>query len=385
MALGGFGGGVIGSAVVRLVLDNSQLNAGLAQSQAATQKATTQMGASTSRFAGLSQTAYLAAGAAVVAFVAKGVKEFIALDKVQRQTASALHDTAGEANVTAEQIRSLAVELEDLSSVDEIAIQQGENLLLTFRNIRNEAGAGNDIFNQATKAFLNLSIAMGKDTAPSAIMVGKALNDPIKGMTALQKAGVTLTDEQKELVKSFVNTGRVMEAQKVILGEMHKEFGTAAKAYGESFEGRLRKLGDTFSDLARDIVGDVIPAFEQVMEFAGPIVDWLAGLVGWVFKSEVAFTGLLFAINPILGALKLLTDVRHDGFSGRSDSSQIGGSERQGIREDPRTLGPKRGEGGGACRTNQRPPHWGNRRPHRRSDPTRKTHGLRHQNQRYGP
>ena len=36
------------------------------------------------------------------------------------------------------------------SGIDDEAIQSGENLLLTFTDIRNEVGKGNDIFNQAT-------------------------------------------------------------------------------------------------------------------------------------------------------------------------------------------------------------------------------------------
>ena len=47
------------------------------------------------------------------------------------------------------------------TGVDDEAIPSGENLLLTFTNIRNEAGKGNDVFDQATTATLDLSVALG--------------------------------------------------------------------------------------------------------------------------------------------------------------------------------------------------------------------------------
>ena len=34
-------------------------------------------------------------------------------------------------------------------------------------------------------------------------MLGKALNDPVKGITALGRAGVTFTDEQKKQIKQW--------------------------------------------------------------------------------------------------------------------------------------------------------------------------------------
>ena len=60
------------------------------------------------------------------------------------------------ANVTEKQVRELSESLEDLSTVDDKVIQQGANLLLTFKNIRNEVGEGNDVFNQAVDAANNL-------------------------------------------------------------------------------------------------------------------------------------------------------------------------------------------------------------------------------------
>ena len=110
-------------------------------------------------------------------------------------------------------------------------------MLLTFKNIRNEVGKGNDIFNQATVAVENLATRMADGAVPSMeqlskglIKVGKALNDPVKGMTALGKVGVYFSDSQKKAIEAMVKAGDVMGAQKIILKELTTEFGGPAEA-----------------------------------------------------------------------------------------------------------------------------------------------------------
>ena len=119
--------------------------------------------------------------------------------------------------MTAGHVDTLATALMKKSGVDDEAIASGENLLLTFTNIRNEAGKGNDIFDQTTQAALDMSVAMGTDVKTSAMQLGKALNDPVKGMTRLQKVGVTFTDAQKEQVAAMQKTDDRIGAKKNIL------------------------------------------------------------------------------------------------------------------------------------------------------------------------
>ena len=130
-----------------------------------------------------------AAFAGLAVALKAGFDELAESQKVIAQTGAVLKSTAGIANVTAKEVDGLATSLSRMSGVDDEVIASGENMLLTFTKIRNETGKGNDVFDQATKATLNLSVAMGKDMQSSAILVGKALNDPVKGATALSRAG----------------------------------------------------------------------------------------------------------------------------------------------------------------------------------------------------
>src|SRR3990172_1124074 len=191
-----------------------------------------------------------AAFAGMAATLAVGFRELADGQKVAAQTAAVLRSTGGIANVTAKHVDELAAAQSRLTGIDDELIATGENLLLTFKNVRNEVGAGNAVFDRATKAALDLSTAGFGSVASAAKMMGKALNDPIKGMTALGRAGVTFSEGQKKAIKSMVESGKVLEAQKLILKEGESQVGGSAKAYGETLPGMLSRARNAFEEVA---------------------------------------------------------------------------------------------------------------------------------------
>jgi hypothetical protein len=204
-------------------------------------------------------------GAGLVASqVALGVRSLAQLEEAKNQTEAVITSTGGAAKVTAEQVRALAESLEDLTTVDDKAIQAGENMLLTFTNIRNEVGEGNDIFNQATKTLVDLSVAMGSDPKQAAIQLGKALNDPIKGITALTRVGVTFTEQQKDQIATMVEAGDTMGAQKVILAELTKEFGKSGEAFGKGPAADMRRFGDAIEGAQQALATGFLPVMQRV-------------------------------------------------------------------------------------------------------------------------
>jgi hypothetical protein len=143
-------------------------------------------GAAVSSARGLRMTAGVAGGALAGGLAAAGlaaksaVSAFEEKRQIVAQTGAVLKSTGGAARVTEGQIDSLATRLSRMSGVDDETVRQGENLLLTFRDIRNEPGPGN-VFRDTTKATLDMAAAMGMDMPQAALQVGKAMNDPVKG------------------------------------------------------------------------------------------------------------------------------------------------------------------------------------------------------------
>jgi hypothetical protein len=189
--------------------------------------------------------------------------------KVGKQTEAVLKSTGGAANVSAKQVGDLASALSKKSGQDDEAIQSGLNLLLTFKDVRNETGKGNDVFNQASSTLLDMSTAMGGDAKGSAIQLGKALNDPTKGITALTKVGVTFTDQQKDQIKTLQASGKTVEAQKIILKELNSEFGGSAAAQATNTD----RLKVSMGNLAENIGGKLAPLAEKASGIVSRFVD----------------------------------------------------------------------------------------------------------------
>lgn len=199
--------------------------------------------------------------------------------EVSKQTEAVIRSTGGAANVTADHVDKLATAISNKTAMDDEAIASSENLLLTFKDVRNEVGAGNDIFDQASAVIADMSVALKTDLKGASIQVGKALNDPIQGITALTRSGVTFTQQQKDQIKTLVESGDKLGAQKIILAELRTEFGGSAEAVATS-SGRLSVV---WGNLTEDLGKRLVPAIDAA---AGFLADRLPG------AADVAFAGL---------------------------------------------------------------------------------------------
>lgn len=207
--------------------------------------------------------------------------------RVGKLTAAVLKSTGSAANVSAPQVEKLANSLSSVAGVDDEIIQASENVLLTFTKVRNEVGKGNDIFTQGAKAALDLSSALGTDLQGATIQVGKALNDPIKGITALRRVGVSFTAQQIDQVKALVASGHALEAQKLILRELNTEFGGAAAANATA----SAKIGVAFKNIEESLGGLILPLFEKLASFI-------------TVTAAPAIERFVSAIKPLGGAVK---------------------------------------------------------------------------------
>jgi SLT domain-containing protein len=241
-----------------------------------------------------------------------GARESNAISRVTEQR---IRSTGGAAHVTAAQVGDLATSISNKTGADDEAIQSGENFLLTFTGVRNEVGKGNDIFNQAAMAATDLAAGLNhgevsaQGTQQAANMLGKALSEPVKGMTALRRVGISFTASQVAQVKALVRTGHTLEAQKVILREVNKEFGGTAKAAADP----LQRMGVILGNVGEDVGNKLLPALNAGADVLAAIPEpvYLAG-AGFVTLG-VGAIGLAKGINAVrdisqgaAGAMRLL-------------------------------------------------------------------------------
>jgi hypothetical protein len=172
----------------------------------------------------------------------------------QAKLEAVLHATGNAAGMSVGQLNDLANEVSRLSGLDDELVLNAEAVLLTFRNINQ------DVFPQTIKLAADMAAVMGMDLQSAVVMLGKAMNDPAQGMSALQRVGVSFTEDQKEMAKAAQETGDMLAAQGVILRELSVEFGGAAEAMGNTAAGSADKLNVSFGNLGAAITSSLLPA-----------------------------------------------------------------------------------------------------------------------------
>lgn len=229
---------------------------------------------------------------AVTGFLSDSVFEAAASQEAIAQLDAVLESTNGIAGVTREQALSLANAFQNVTKYSDESVLSAQSMLLTFTSI------GKDVFPQALETVLDMSTALGQDLKSSAIQLGKALNDPITGVTALRRVGVQFNDEQEETIKKLVEEGNLLEAQKMILQELSIEFGGSAKAAGDTFAGKLEILKNKLSDVKETIGNALLPVLsslgdelikaidsEEFQEALGVIAEKLGDLGDWIIEN----------------------------------------------------------------------------------------------------
>lgn len=241
---------------------------------------------------------------AVKSFLTEANEEARESQKVGALTAQTIKATGGAANVTADQVGNLAGAISEKAGMDDEAIQSGANMLLTFKNVRNEVGKGNDIFNRATEAATDLSAAGFGGVTDTSKQLGKALNDPIKGMSALGRSGVTFTKDQQTMIKGMVESGDVLGAQKMMLKEVESQVGGAAAASSTAGE----KMAVTWGNFKETVGTAFLPIWDKLLKKMQPVVSSLGEKVGPAVESlGRIFAGIKDNIIPLTMVVGSLT------------------------------------------------------------------------------
>jgi len=215
--------------------------------------------------------------------------------KAVAQVEAGLKSTGNAAGFTSQQLQQMAADIQSTSVFDDDAILKDVTAqLLTFTNI-----AGTE-FKTAQQAIADFSARTGKDLYASSIMIGKALNDPVKGLTALGKAGVQFSEEQKTLINSLVKTGDVAGAQKIILAELEKQYGGSAKAAAEAGLGPIEQLKNTLGDLSEEFGKIILDGISPFVDSLKGLVSWFQGLDESTKKTIVQVAGIAAAIGPLI-------------------------------------------------------------------------------------
>jgi len=175
-------------------------------------------------------------------------------------------------NVT-KRMSKYAETLSFATGIDDELIRGNQAILLTFKELAKTAGTVGGAFDRATELTLDLAAVMQTDSVSAARQLGKVLQDPVKQLGALTKAGVTFTEQEREKIETLVRSNKMLEAQDLILDAIEKQVGGTAEATASATEKMLARFEDVGEELSRALE----PAVDRV---ADAMVEWLESVEG---------------------------------------------------------------------------------------------------------
>jgi hypothetical protein len=206
------------------------------------------------------RVAAAAAGTALtVAFVA-GLKSSITAaaeaEQAQLRLEAVLRGTGYTAGFTGAELDKMAGKFQDRLGIDDETVKKSMATLLTFRQVRRES------FSEALEVAANISAVMGSDLQSATLQLGKALENPEQGLTALTRSGVSFNETQKAMITEMVETGRHAEAVTTILQVMKSQ---GLDRVAESMHSGINKQT---SDL-KNVWGDLLEAIGKTDAVGG--------------------------------------------------------------------------------------------------------------------
>lgn len=244
----------------------------------------------------------VALGAAGAKFVAAGEQAATSNARI-RQIADSMGLFGEASDEVAEKLVKQAEATARLTGVDQNQIKESQALLLTFGDIAKSADEVGGAFDRATQLTVDMAAAGFGSATDNAKQLGKALNDPIKGISALARSGVTFTDQEKEKIKTLVESGKLLEAQDMILGAIETQVGGTAEATANSTD----KMKVGFSQMSEQIGMALLPLVETVIPVIIGLFQFMADHTSLVIGLGIALGGVAVAIVAVNVAMKAYT------------------------------------------------------------------------------
>jgi hypothetical protein len=237
------------------------------------------------------------------------VKAFDLQAKAIAQVEAGLKSTGSAVGYTSEQLQKMASDLQNKTIFgDEEILKDATAQLLTFTNI-----AGTN-FARTQKIALDLATRLDGDLKSASIQLGKALNDPVANLTALSRAGIQFSKDQKSVIKSLTETGNLAEAQTIILDELEKQYGGSAEAAAAAGMGPFKQLANAVMDLSEEFGALIAEALTPMILKVKAVVNWISSLTstqkGWILgiaAVAAAIGPMLLGLGAFISILPMIT------------------------------------------------------------------------------
>jgi hypothetical protein len=187
------------------------------------------------------------------------------------------------------------------TGIDQNQIKLAQAKLLTFKDLAVSADDAGGAFDRATQAAIDMGAAGFGDAATNAVQLGKALNDPVKGVSALAKSGVTFTEQEQDKIKTLVESNRMLEAQEIVLAAIETQVGGTAEATANDSD----KMKVAFSQLSENIGLALLPMFEKFTTIMLKVSEFAQKNTTFIIVLGGVIAGLAVAVLAANAAMKV--------------------------------------------------------------------------------
>ncbi|WP_422463923.1 hypothetical protein [Endozoicomonas sp. ALB115] len=136
-----------------------------------------------------------------------------------------------------------------------------------------------DHFKETIKLAQDMATVFGGGLVQSTNQLAKALEDPIRGVNALRRSGVTFTKAEQDMIKALVESNQLFEAQELVLEKVNAQVGGQGVKAANGFAGAIDTVGENWHELMRTIgesqalintVNSLASSLESVTDFLTP-------------------------------------------------------------------------------------------------------------------
>jgi hypothetical protein len=219
------------------------------------------------------------------------LKAYADAERVGARLNASLDKTGKIAGKTADQISALADKFQKVTKFEDEAVISAATVLGTFKSLSEET------FDRALQASADMAEFWGGDLSSTARMLGRALEDPVRGMSLLTRQGIVFTSAEIGQVKAMLAVNNKAGAQAVILKKLEGAYKGAAVAAGQTLTGQMVRLQNSVGNVSEAIGEALAPAYAKLLESTQGVVDATGEMVKAHPKATAGMLGTTLAVS----------------------------------------------------------------------------------------
>ena len=202
-------------------------------------------------------------------------------------------------------LQKAASKLGNETLFDQEEFTRGFNLLTSFRKI------GVDSYERVAQAAADIAQLNQVDVKTSFMQLAKALEDPERNLSTLNRSGISFNKTQTDTIKKLMKANKTAEAHAMILDIVNEAYNKTAQAAATGFAGDVDSLGEAFRDFAEVLGKALVPVIQPAVKGLTALLEFFSSEGGQVTAviagAALAFKGLSVVIAATTAQLSTMS------------------------------------------------------------------------------